>query len=105
MMHSYALLAAEVRALQQANAALSKRRRAKKTRVRLGGSLTVQEGHDLLDEKGVQEQIQQETQARSGGRQRRAEPGGRRCGTCGERGQNTRTCEREAEMSDVYSSE
>ena len=49
IMHEVALLRTEVLALRKANKGLSKRRRAKKTRVRLGGSLTVQEAQDLLD--------------------------------------------------------
>jgi len=43
VMYKVALLRTEVSALRKANEELSKRRRAKKTRVRLGGFLTVQE--------------------------------------------------------------
>ena len=57
MMYEVALLRIEVSALRKANEGLSKRRRAKKTRVRLGGSLTVQEAQDLLDQKAVGKQI------------------------------------------------
>ena len=39
---------AEVRTLRKTNEALSKRRRAKKTRVRHGGVLTVEEATDIL---------------------------------------------------------
>ena len=60
VMHEVALLRTEISALRKANEGLSKRRRAKKTRVRLGGSLTVQEAQDLLDQKAVGEQIIQE---------------------------------------------
>ena len=49
VMYEVALLRIEVLVLRKANEGLSKRRRAKKTRVRLGGSLTVQEAQDLLD--------------------------------------------------------
>ncbi|EAQ86209.1 hypothetical protein CHGG_07462 [Chaetomium globosum CBS 148.51] len=49
VMHQVALLQSEVSSLRKANEALSKRRRAKKTRVQLGGSLTVQDAQDLLD--------------------------------------------------------
>jgi len=42
VMHKVALLRTEVSTLQKANKKLSKRRRAKKTHVQLGGSLTVQ---------------------------------------------------------------
>jgi len=41
VMHEVTLLRTEVLALRKANKALSKRRRAKKTHVRLRGSLTV----------------------------------------------------------------
>jgi len=49
VMHEMAFLRTEVSALRKANEGLSKRRRAKKTRVRLRGSLTVQDVQDLLD--------------------------------------------------------
>ena len=57
MMHEVALLRTEVSSLRKANEGLSKRRRAKKTRVRLGGSLTVQEAQDILDQKAMGEQV------------------------------------------------
>jgi len=41
IIHEVALLRTEVLVLRKANKGLSKRRRAKKTRMRLGGSLTV----------------------------------------------------------------
>ena len=43
VMHEVALLRTEVSVLRKANKGFSKRRKAKKTRIRLGGSLTVQE--------------------------------------------------------------
>jgi hypothetical protein len=49
VMHQVAFLQGEVSSLRKANEALSRRRRAKKTRVRLGGSLSVQDAYDLLD--------------------------------------------------------
>ena len=48
----------------------SERRRAKKTYVRKGGSLTVQEAEDLLDQKAVDQQVLQGTR-RIGGRARK----------------------------------
>ena len=94
-----ALLRAEVSALRKANEGLSKRRRAKKTRIRLGGSLTVQDARDLLDGKAVGEQLAQEE------RQNRGGAGGSRtkiqcCGVCGKPGHNARTCKEAAESSD-----
>jgi len=49
VMHEVALLRTEVLVLRKANKGFSKRRRAKKTRIRLKGSLTVQKVQDLLD--------------------------------------------------------
>jgi FtsZ-binding cell division protein ZapB len=49
IIYQVALLQSEVSLLRKANEVLSKRRRAKKTRVQLGGSLTIQDTQDLLD--------------------------------------------------------
>jgi len=67
MIHQVALLQAEVSSLRKANKALSKRRRAKRTRVRLRGSLAVRDAHDLLDQKAVYRGGVQETQRDSSG--------------------------------------
>jgi len=98
-MHEVALLRTEVSALRKANKGLSKRRRAKKTRIRLGGSLTIQKAQDLLDQKAVGEQLAQEGRRNGGG------TGGSRtkiqyCGVCGKPGHNARTCKEAAESSD-----
>ena len=100
MMHRVALLEAEVSSLRKANEALSKCRRAKKTQVHQGGSLTTRDVQDLLDQKAVDEQLQQETRE-SGGRSRRARAKERHCGTCSKTGHNARTCQKDVEMSDV----
>lgn len=92
IMHKMALMQAEMRDLRAANEALSKRRRAKKQRLRQGGSLTVQDGQDLQSQRDVEVQIREETQA-SGGRKPRIETRARRCGRCGEPGHNARTCQ------------
>ena len=99
VMHEVALLRAEVSALRKANKGLSKRRKAKKTRIRLGGSLTVQNARDLLDGKAVGEQLAQEE------RQNRSSAGGSRMkiqyyGVYGKPGHNARTCKEAAESSD-----
>jgi hypothetical protein len=49
IMHEVALLRSEVSLLYKANEALSKRWRAKRTRVQLRGSLTIQDVKNLLD--------------------------------------------------------
>jgi DDE superfamily endonuclease len=98
MMHEVALLRAEVSSLRKANEGLSKRRRAKKKRVRLGGSLTVQEAEDLLDQKATDEQIMQETQL-DGSQAGRTRTKTRCCGVCGNPGHNARTCQEDVESS------
>ena len=99
MMHQIALLRVEVSSLRKANEALSKRRRAKRTRVQLGGSLVVQDAKDLLDQKAVVGEVAQETQLDGGGI-----GGGRTkvrcCSLCGKPGHNIRTCQEVAEESD-----
>ena len=104
IMHQLVLLKAENQSLRQANEALSKRRRAKKTRLRQGGSLSQQEAQDLQDDQDVREQVKQEIKA-SGGRKPREESRARRCGNCGETGHNTRTCEIIEEVSEEEDSE
>jgi hypothetical protein len=46
--------------LRKANKGLNKYRRAKKTRVRLRGTLTVQDTEDILDQRDIDDQIAQE---------------------------------------------
>jgi hypothetical protein len=104
MMHQVALLRAENSSLHKANEALSKRRRAKKTRVRLGGSLTVQDAEDLLDQKAVDEQVMQENR-QGGGRAGGARTKARCCGVCGKPGHNARTCQEAVESSDSATSD
>jgi hypothetical protein len=99
IMHQVALLRAEVRDLRTANEVLSKRRRAKKSRVRLGGSLTIQDGIDLLDQKDVDKQLRGEDR-RSGGQGGQARTKTPRCGNCGKPGHNIRTCREAGEESD-----
>ena len=98
-MHEVALLYAEVSALRKANKGLSKRWRAKKTRIQLGGSLTVQNTQDLLNGKAIGKQLAQEE------RQNRGGAGGSRTkiryyNVCGKPGHNTRTYKEAAESSD-----
>jgi hypothetical protein len=90
--HEVTLLQAEIRSLRTANEALSKRRRAKKTRIRQGGVLTVEDAHDILSQTEVDEQIRRDRRL-GGGVQGKGNPTVRRCGTCGETGHNSRTCQ------------
>jgi hypothetical protein len=71
---------------------VSKRRRARKTRLRQGSSITIADGQALQDQKHVEEQIQQEDR-KTRGRKLRVETKSRRCGVCGKTGHNVRTCQ------------
>ena len=97
-------MTAEVCTLRQANEALSKRRRAKKARIRQGGALTVEDAHDVLAQREVGEQIQHDK--RSGEAfQNEGKSTGRRCGTCGKTGHNARTCQVVVDVSSSSDSE
>jgi len=91
MIHQVALLQSEVSSLRKANEALSKRRKAKKTHVQLGGSLAVQDAKEQLDQKAIVGEVAQEKEQDNGGI-----GGGRTkvrcCGVCGKPGYNARTC-------------
>ncbi|KAJ0134501.1 Uncharacterized protein HZ326_22450 [Fusarium oxysporum f. sp. albedinis] len=91
-MHETILLRNEVRNLRQANEILSRRRRAKRTRLQNRGSMTIQAGQDLTDQLDVDTQVLAEL-SRSGGQGSLARPRVRRCGTCGKTGHNVRTCQ------------
>ena len=67
IVYNNTLLATELRALRKANKALRKRRRAKKTRLRKGGTLTVEDGKDLLSQEEAQEQAAKDLHENQGG--------------------------------------
>ena len=90
MMHENALLRSENKDLREANEILSRRRRAKRTRLQKRGVMTVEEGRQAIDQMDVNAQVVAES-SRSGGQGRSARPGVRRCGVCGKPGHNART--------------
>ncbi len=92
IMHKMALFKAEVESLREANSTLSKRRRARKTRLRQGGSMSIAEGQALQDQKDVERQLLQDIH-QTKGRKPRVQTKGRRCGLCGKSGHNARTCQ------------
>ncbi len=104
VMHQVALLRAENASLRKANEALSKRRRAKRTRVQLGGSLIVQDVENVMGQGAVGGEGVQETQPGGSGA-----GGGRTkvrcCSVCGKPGYNARTCQEAAESSDSAASD
>jgi hypothetical protein len=90
--HSVTLLSTENHTLQKANEALSKRRRVKKTRVRQGGILLVEDAQDILAQRDAREQAAQDRhKSRDGNRERLVTV--QRCGNCTEPGHNARTCQ------------
>jgi hypothetical protein len=90
--HKLTLATAEIRTLQAANEALSKRRRAKKNRIRQGGALNIEDRHDVIAQNEVDEQIRRDRHSRGVNRNER-NSGARRCSACGKTGHNTRTCQ------------
>jgi hypothetical protein len=104
VMHEVVLMKDRVRELEEANAALSKRRRARKSRIRAGGPLRVQDASNILDEKDMQAQLGEEVRARGGGTRSRA-TGSRHCSNCGKKGHNSRTCQEDREIDKESDSE
>ena len=100
IMHQMVLLRKEVEGLRTANEALSKRRRAKKTRLRLGGSLTVQEATDIIDQKAIDGQLVEESR-QAGRKPRGGEAKVWCCGRCRKPGHIIRMCPEAVEDSDT----
>ena len=92
MAHKMTLMSAELRNLRAANDALSKRRRAKKTRLRQGGTLTQAEGsQNLADKEAVAEE--KHGIGRNGGGENEGPATARKCSKCGKTDHNARTCQ------------
>jgi hypothetical protein len=85
------LLIAENRTLRVVNKALSKRRRAKKTRVCQGGTLTIEDTQDIIAQKDVDEQVRRDVRTEEGNREE-GQPSKRRYRTYRKAGHNARTC-------------
>ncbi len=96
--HENTLLIAENRTLRAANEALSKRRRAKKNRIRQGGALTIEDAQDIIAQKDVDEQVRRDLRAERGSR-KEGQLSSRHCGTCRQTGHNARTCQVDVDMS------
>jgi len=85
------LLTAEVHILRTANETLSKRRRAKNTRVQQGGVFTIEEGSDILARKDAMKEVETNKRVLRG--ELNAGPTNtKRCGSCKKTGHNARTC-------------
>ena len=97
--HENTLLHAEVRTLREANRALSKRRRAKKTQIRSEQALNIEDAMDLISQKEAKEEVRRD-EGVLGGTQKAGQLSERRCGTCGGTGHNARTYKIEVVLSD-----
>jgi len=93
IVHSAVLLKAEVKALQEANKVKKRRERKKKKRIAQGGSLTIQEGEELLQEsqRGVERVVEEREVGISRARQSC-------CSICNNLGHNARTCQHRQEL-------
>jgi hypothetical protein len=97
MAHSLVLMSNQVKELQAANEAASRRKLRKRKRIQAEGTLTAEEGVRLTTLK--------EFAARSGGKKAKksaraegSKPTQRHCGRCGEAGHNSRTCKQVEEI-------
>jgi hypothetical protein len=96
--HELTLVHAEVRTLRKANEALSKRRRAKKTRVRQGGALVIEDATDLIAQKDAEKEVRRDKRKKEDG-QKEGQSTGRRCGTCRKTGHYASTCQKVRDIS------
>ncbi|KAK1837443.1 transposase [Colletotrichum chrysophilum] len=102
--HAAALMEEELRHLREANTALSKRRRAKRTRLQDGGALDGSQAREVMAEKGVVEEEGCEQEENEGSSKRRR-TGLRHCGICRKTGHNARTCPEAVEINSSSDSE
>ena len=89
--HQLTLLSGKIKALRKANEVLSKRWRAKRTRLQDSGPLTSEQASQLLVERGM---VEQEGCDEGGGEglQKRQKTGTRLCNICRKPGHNARIC-------------
>ena len=91
--HKITLLRAENRTLRQANEALSKRWRAKKTRIREGGALRIEDTRDIIARREAEEQVRRDKRSREGN-QSEGQSTARHYSTCSKTGHNAQTCKK-----------
>ena len=95
---------ARIQELKEVNIALSKRRRAKRSYIRLGGLLSIKDVTDILVQKDIQTLLEKELEP-EGSRTKRRAGGPRHCSNCGQTGHNSRTYQEDAEMDEEPDSE
>ena len=93
MLYTAALLKGRNKNLERANKAATQRRNRKRNQIQRGGTLTKAEGAEIVAQKDVEEQLNEERREEvarlSGSRQSKA-----RCTRCREQGHNSRTCKK-----------
>jgi hypothetical protein len=95
MAHSLVLMSNQVKELQAANEAASRRKARKRKRIQAEGTLTAEEGLRLTTLKEFAARSDRK-KAKKSARAEGSEPTQRRCRRCGEAGHNARTCRQEA---------
>ncbi|KAI0991821.1 hypothetical protein K3495_g16366 [Podosphaera aphanis] len=89
-----ALVEERLRVLENANLALSKRRRAKKSRLQLGGALSIEDSQAMVEERQKRKRKAEASQTNGDGEELIGPVSNVRCcGKCGRAGHNVRTCE------------
>jgi len=91
-MHSVVLMRSRLASLQMANETATQRRKRQKKRIQKGGVLTKADGQAILEQAGVDEQIDGETR-QSKRRKTGGSPRQRRCRRCRETGHDSRNCD------------
>lgn len=97
--HKLAILEDENRDLRMANEILSKRRRARKAQLQLGGSLNAAEAEAIQVQRGIVDASEGNPYHKRA-QIEAAKPRARCCGNCGETGHNARTCQVVSETSE-----
>jgi hypothetical protein len=103
LVYEITFLLIEVCIFRAINKALSKCRRAKKTRVRQGGIFTIRDKQDILIQKDMDKQVRRDIYIEKNSR-KEGQLTRRRYSTCGKTGYNTRTCQIDINMSSLSDS-
>jgi hypothetical protein len=95
--HKLTLVRSRLQHLEQANKALSKRRKTKRTRLQDTGVVTGSEARNIMAENGVIEEERRDEGENEGSSKRRR-TSARLCSVCHQPGHNARTCPDDREM-------
>ena len=98
MAYSITLLTDQVHVLQDANIALAKRQRAKKTQIHLGEALSIEDSQAILAERNKGKHPAPIKEENSGSSKRRTATI-QRCSVYSKSGYNARTCSKDIELS------